>query len=182
MVHDVVNCAGRNSPKIDGVPNPGMVNNGTGASGESGLRTRSKIGPISIAMNPCAAPTSAIRMTDSTSGPVYGRTRRRQSSHQGFATASFSRACATSRGSIESMPRGLESATDSVRHGCHISGSDEPNNTTTGTPNAAAMCAGPLSLPRNKLAPASRFFTSSSDSPARPSYRQMHLSSRRDQR
>ena len=47
------------------------------------------------------------------------------------------------------LPRDV-STRDSVRHGAHVTGSDGPNSTTTGTPNAAAMCAGPLSLPMNR--------------------------------
>ena len=35
-----------------------------------------------------------------------------------------------------------------------MTGSEVPNSTTTGTPNAAAMCAGPLSLPTKSAAPA----------------------------
>ncbi len=34
-----------------------------------------------------------------------------------------------------------------VRHGAQTSASDEPKNTSCGTPNAAARCAGPESLP-----------------------------------
>ena len=49
-----------------------------------------------------------------------------------------------------------------VRQGAQFTGSLGPNRTTTGTPKAAAICAGPLSLPMNSCAPAIRFFTSPS--------------------
>ena len=51
------------------------------------------------------------------------------------------------------------STCDSVRHGAHVTGSDAPKITTTGTPKAAAICAGPLSFPRNRAAPEMRLFT-----------------------
>ena len=52
----------------------------------------------------------------------------------------------------------------SVRHGAQVTGSDAPKIATTGTPNAAAMCAGPLSLPMNSAAPDIRLLTRASGS------------------
>src|SRR5262249_37158145 len=52
----------------------------------------------------------------------------------------------TSRTSMRIMSPGPRTS-HGVRQGPQIAGSDEPNNTTVGTPNAAAMWAGPESLP-----------------------------------
>src|SRR5260370_19529311 len=54
---------------------------------------------------------------------------------------------------------------DAVCHGRQMAGSDAPNSTTTGRPNAAAIWAGPLSFPKNSDAPANKDFTSSSVAP-----------------
>src|SRR5579883_889481 len=43
-------------------------------------------------------------------------------------------------------------ASAGVRQGAHVSSDDGPKRTTSGTPNAAAACAGPESLPRNRAA------------------------------
>src|SRR5579871_1611347 len=69
------------------------------------------------------------------------------------------------------MPAADFKTIDSVCHGCQTSASDEPKNTITGSPKAAAMCAGPLSLPANREAPASKDFISSSDAPSKQVYR-----------
>ena len=61
---------------------------------------------------------------------------------------------------MRAISSGDVSTRDSVRQGAHVTGSDGPNRTTTGIPNAAATCAGPLSLPMNKDAPDIRLFTS----------------------
>src|SRR5690348_17418880 len=53
-----------------------------------------------------------------------------------------------------------------VFQGRQTSTFDGPNSATTGIPNAAAMWAGPESLPRNSEAPAIRFFISASGAPA----------------
>ena len=58
------------------------------------------------------------------------------------------------------MPWGDVKICDSVRHGAHTIESEAPNNTTTGTPNAAATCAGPLSLPTKREAPDIKLLTS----------------------
>jgi hypothetical protein len=54
--------------------NNGMVNSLTGESADAGFSTRSNTGAIRIAVNPCVAPTSAIKTTDSSNGAKYGRT------------------------------------------------------------------------------------------------------------
>ena len=69
-----------------------------------------------------------------------------------------------------SMPAACVRISDVVRHGAQITGSDEPNITTTGTPNAAAMCAGPESLPTKSVAPRSNDFISWSGAPATVRY------------
>ena len=48
---------------------------------------------------------------------------------------------------------------------------DDPNNTTAGSPNAAAMWAGPLSFPMKRVAPARSALICSSDAPAMVVYR-----------
>jgi len=48
---------------------------------------------------------------------------------------------------------GEVSTCDSVRQGAQVTGSEGPNRTTTGTPKAAAMWAGPLSFPIKREAP-----------------------------
>ena len=63
---------------------------------------------------------------------------------------------------MPSIASGIVSTCASVRHGAQFTGSLGPNSTTTGTPKAAAMCAGPLSLPMKSCAPAMRLFTSAS--------------------
>src|SRR5215469_6298880 len=52
------------------------------------------------------------------------------------------------------MPWGVVSTSAGDRHGPQISASEAPNSTTAGTPKAAAICAGPESLPTNKDADA----------------------------
>ena len=54
-----------------------------------------------------------------------------------------------------------------VRHGPQMAGSEAPKITTAGTPKAAAMWAGPESLPTNSAAPASSDLISASGAPAR---------------
>src|SRR5689334_562126 len=54
------------------------------------------------------------------------------------------------------IPDGLDRTTDSAFQGRQISGSEAPNRTNSGIPKAAAMWAGPLSLPANSDALASR--------------------------
>ena len=53
-----------------------------------------------------------------------------------------------------------------VRHGAQITGSDDPNITTAGTPNAAAIWAGPESFPTKSIARERSDFTSDSGDPA----------------
>jgi len=45
-----------------------------GEQRDLGISTRSKTGVIRRAVNPCAAPTSAIKTTESSNGTAYGRT------------------------------------------------------------------------------------------------------------
>src|SRR5579862_2392122 len=54
---------------------------------------------------------------------------------------------------------------DCVLHGPQMAGSDVPKITTTGRPTAAAMCAGPESLPRNNDAPRMSALISLRDAP-----------------
>jgi hypothetical protein len=63
------------------------------------------------------------------------------------------------------MPAGLWTTTDSVRQGCQMAGSDAPKIATTGRPKAAAIWAGPESLPRNSDAPLSNDLISPSGAP-----------------
>src|ERR1044072_2931566 len=63
------------------------------------------------------------------------------------------------------MPPGDVTIWDGVRHGPQITGSEAPKITTTGRPKAAAMWAGPESLPTKSAACASRFLTSESGAP-----------------
>src|SRR5690349_2024938 len=67
-------------------------------------------------------------------------------------TRSRSSASTTCRTLTERIPCGATSTSLCVRQGAQTTGSDAPNITTTGTPNAAAMWAGPESLPTNSAA------------------------------
>src|SRR5258708_2411190 len=51
------------------------------------------------------------------------------------------------------MPLGELRISDGVRHGPQMRESELPNTTAAGTPKAAAICAGPESLPTNSDAP-----------------------------
>src|SRR5207253_2814381 len=62
-------------------------------------------------------------------------------------TLNTSAAAITSSTAIRPMASGFVRTCPSVRQGAQFTGSLGPNSTTTGTPKAAAMCAGPLSLP-----------------------------------
>src|SRR5436190_20585064 len=88
-----------------------------------------------------------------------------QESREFLHAFTFKASTAATTWSIEIVSMGpFETSTcDSVRQGAHVVGLLGPNSATTGTPNAAAMCAGPLSLPINKLAPANKLLTRSSD-------------------
>ena len=63
------------------------------------------------------------------------------------------------------MPPGAFTTSDAVRHGPQIAGSEAPKITTKGNPTAAAMWAGPESLPTKSDAEASSRRTSSSGAP-----------------
>ena len=129
-------------------------------SGVSGRSTRSKTGPISSAIKACATPTPAIRNTEANSGARYGRTYRSRRISSFIAAARPRAALKAPAHPITRnrcrSPAGTVSTAASVFQGAQITGSEGPNSTTTGTPKAAAMCAGPLSLPMNSAAPASR--------------------------
>src|SRR5438552_8156057 len=88
-------------------------------------------------------------------------------------TEPFSHACTRTRASaavtclsvIVRIPPELVRISEGVRHGPQMRGSEEPKSTTTGMPNAAAMWAGPESLPRNTEAPAMSDLISTSGAP-----------------
>ena len=52
--------------------------------------------------------------------------------------------------SVCAMPPGLETTSDACATGAQMAGSEAPKMTTTGSPKAAAMWAGPESLPTNR--------------------------------
>src|SRR5262249_56808908 len=81
-------------------------------------------------------------------------------------TRNLARADMTCSTEIEAMPSGLLIASAQVFQGRQTSIFDAPKSTITGSPNAAAMCAGPESFPRNRVALASRFLISGSGAPA----------------
>src|SRR5689334_24455147 len=85
---------------------------------------------------------------------LHARTRKRSS------------ASLTSCVLTDAMPLDPVSTSAGVRHGAQITGSDAPKITTAGTPNAAAMWAGPESFPMNNDAPAMRDLISASGAPA----------------
>ena len=66
---------------------------------------------------------------------------------------------------MSAIPPGAVTTSDGVRHGPQMAGSEAPKTTTDGTPNAAAMCAGPESLPTKTVADANRHLSSSSGAP-----------------
>ena len=70
------------------------------------------------------------------------------------------RASITWAGWTAAMPPGAEMIFEAVRQGPQMAGSEAPKMTTTGRPKAAAMWAGPESLPTKRAAAASRFLIS----------------------
>src|ERR1700722_5904862 len=66
----------------------------------------------------------------------------------------------------EPIPAGEATTSAAVRQGPQMAGSEPPKMTTTGSPNAAAMCAGPESLPINKDAELSSDLICSRGAPA----------------
>ena len=136
----------------------------------SGCSTRSNTGPMRRAVNPCAAPTSAIKITESSKrrqvGPDVVEEAAEFVHADCWAGARVAiGACHVGRLRWSGFLRRSVNTTFSVRQGRQLSISDDPNNTTTGRPKAAAICAGPLSFPTNRAAPASSDFTSSSGAP-----------------
>src|SRR5215510_5043263 len=85
-------------------------------------------------------------------------------------TRNLARAVMTCSTEMAAMPSGLLSASEQVFQGRHTSMFEGPKSTITGSPNAAAMCAGPESLPRNRVALASRSLISGSGAPASVRY------------
>src|SRR2546425_498625 len=81
-------------------------------------------------------------------------------------TRNLATAATTCSVETEAMPSALLRTSEQVLHGRHTSTFEEPKITTTGMPNAAAMCAGPESLPKKRAAFASRFLISASGAPA----------------
>src|SRR5206468_1537822 len=77
-------------------------------------------------------------------------------------TATRRRATASRTWALETpaMPSGAVTIWDAVRHGPQIAGSEAPKITTTGRPKAAAMWAGPESLPMKRAAWPSTFLIS----------------------
>ena len=133
-------------------------------SGALALRTRSNTGWINSGTVLCAAPASAIRTTDTRSCGQYLRpydARRRSRPHT--ATRRRCSAESTSGTVTSAMPPGAETTSPAVRHGPQICGSLGPKITTEGSPKAAAMWAGPESLPTNNNAEASRAFKSEAE-------------------
>src|SRR5579864_3588492 len=82
-------------------------------------------------------------------------------------TRKRSKASVTCRTLIERIPSDATNTSLCVRQGAQTTGSDAPKITTTGTPNAAAIWAGPESLPTNSAAPAIRDLILASGAPGK---------------
>ena len=124
-----------------------------------GRRSAAPAAPASLAP-PLRSPSGSPNPAGAANTPGIG-----EEAQQFVHAATRSRASAsiTRAGSTLSMP---PAATISeVRHGPQIAGSDDPKITTTGMPKAAAMCAGPESLPTNSADPPSSSLTSFSGAP-----------------
>ena len=163
--------AGIEVVQIDRVMQIGMVNSSTGASAEAGIedavenrpdqqRGQRLRGAHARHQHDGERADEGCRAGNSAAGGRVPSCAHPQALPPPRSTSS-------TRDIRRSTPR-LVSTCDSVRQGAHVTGSEGPNSTTTGTPNAAAMCAGPLSLPMNKARPPSGSLTRASGRFARP--------------